>query len=412
MNDVRTGQDGTHVHQILEDDRMCLGHMQPFIGAGKLVQEPLCVDGDFHLHAGGDLVIALAHIEVVQAEGGGGVNAAGTGIQGDVVAQDDEGIPIHKGMIGGHVFELVPKQGAYRLILSDAGILHDAVHQIGGHDEDLAIGLDQRVLQLGIEADGHVAGQSPGGGRPDDEVHLVQIAVLCQLALVIMNLELDVNGGDGVISIFHLSFCQSGLAGGAPVDGLEPLVDIAFFCHCAEHLDLLGFKFRLQGDVGMLPIANAPQAAELFPLTVEEIQGKVPALVPEFWHGHGVALDALLLNGGLDGHTVGVPARNIRRIVAGHILVADDHILEDLIHGGANVNIPVGIGRAIVEDKRSLILVPFHHLTVQILAIHFFQHPRFPLCQLGTHREVGLGQIDGLVIISHGYYCPFFSVSF
>ena len=227
-----------------------------------------------------------------------------------------------------------------------------------------------------------------------------------------MNLELDVNGGDGVISIFHLSFCQSGLAGGAPVDGLEPLVDIAFFCHRAEYLDLLGFKFRLQGDVGMLPIANAPQAAELFPLTVEEIQGKVPALVPEFWHGHGVALDALLLNGGLDGHTVGVPARNIRRIVASHILVADDHILEDLIHGGANVNIPVGIGRAIVEDKRSLILVPFHHLTVQILAIHFFQHPRFPLCQLGTHREVGLGQIDGLVIISHGYYCPFFSVSF
>ena len=162
----------------------------------------------------------------------------------------------------------------------------------------------------------------------------------------------------------------------------------------------------------MLPITNAAQTAELLPLTVEEIQGEVPALVAEFGHGHGVALDALLLNGGLDGHTMSIPAGNIRSIAASHVLVADDHILEDLVHGGANVNVAVGIGRAVMENERSLILVPFHHLTVQILAVHLFQHTRFPLCQLGTHGEVGLGQIDGLVVISHGYYSPLFSVSF
>lgn len=39
MNDVSAGQDGAHVHQILEDDRMSLGHVQPFVGAGELVQE-------------------------------------------------------------------------------------------------------------------------------------------------------------------------------------------------------------------------------------------------------------------------------------------------------------------------------------------------------------------------------------
>ena len=89
--------------------------------------------------------------------------------------------------------------------------------------------------------------------------------------------------------------------------------------------------------------------------------------------------------------------------MAGHVLVLDDHVLEDLVQGGADVDVAVGVGGAVVEDKLGLALVARHHLVVQIVVVHGLEHVRLPLGQAGPHGEVGLGQMDGLVVI-HGWF--------
>ena len=92
MDDVLGGEDIAPLLQVLEDDRVGLGH-------GGQHREPVLVEDapgvhrDLHGDVGGDLLIALADVEVVQAEGRGGVDAAGTGVQGDVVAQNNPGSP-------------------------------------------------------------------------------------------------------------------------------------------------------------------------------------------------------------------------------------------------------------------------------------------------------------------------------
>ena len=48
---------------------------------------------------------------------------------------------------------------------------------------------------------------------------------------------------------------------GAPVDRLEALVDIALLGHLTKDLDLAGLKLGLEGEVGMLKIANHAQGA-------------------------------------------------------------------------------------------------------------------------------------------------------
>ena len=67
------------------------------------------------------------------------------------------------------------------LVVLDVAGVHDALDQFGGHDVELIADLDEGVLELAVQADRLVSGQSPSGGGPDDEVGLVhRDAVLCQ----------------------------------------------------------------------------------------------------------------------------------------------------------------------------------------------------------------------------------------
>ncbi len=97
MDDVLGGQNVAAGHQIVEDGAVGLEDVQPLVLAGELIQLALGVDGDLHGDVGGDLGIALADIEGVQTEGRRGVDAAGAGIQRDVIAQNDQRIPVHEG---------------------------------------------------------------------------------------------------------------------------------------------------------------------------------------------------------------------------------------------------------------------------------------------------------------------------
>lgn len=52
----------------------------------------------------------------------------------------------------------------------------------------------------------------------------------------------------------------------------------------------------------------------------------------------------------LDRQTVAIPTGDVGRIVALHSLQADDEILEQLVERVAQVDVTVGVGRAVVQN--------------------------------------------------------------
>src|SRR5699024_8521601 len=155
-------------------------HLLAGVLAGQLGQVAAVVhrDGD------GDVVL-LADVEVVHAVAAGGVDTAGTALQRDVVAQDDQALLGQVDVLVAHHLELgAADRLAHHLILGDVAGLHDALDQVGGHDVVLAAELDEGVFQRAAQADGLVGGQGPGGGGPDHEPGLVHgDAVLGQHAV-------------------------------------------------------------------------------------------------------------------------------------------------------------------------------------------------------------------------------------
>ena len=65
----------------------------------------------------------------------------------------------------------------------------------------------------------------------------------------------------------------------------------------------------------------------------------------------------------------------------------------------AHVQRAVGERRAVVKVEEGLALVLFEQLVVHVLLLPPGQHLRLPLGQARPHGEVGLGQIDGLVVV-------------
>ena len=69
-------------------------------------------------------------------------------------------------------------------------------------------------------------------------------------------MEADEDGIAVVLAVLDLSLSQSGAAVRAPVHGLQALVDIALLGHLAEDLDLACLELRLQGQIGVLEVAD------------------------------------------------------------------------------------------------------------------------------------------------------------
>ncbi len=111
MDDVLAGEQSAGLLHILQDDGVgLLGH-HPGVLAGVVGVAALIVHGHDHVHA-----VAPAGLVVVGAEAGGGVDAAGTGVHGDVVGQHQTGGLGQEGMVGQHILKEAARVSLHDLV--------------------------------------------------------------------------------------------------------------------------------------------------------------------------------------------------------------------------------------------------------------------------------------------------------
>ena len=165
--------------------------------------------------------VAAASDVVICTKSACGMNASRTAVHGNVISNGQKAVPIQEGMLGSHVLKKLTGIRCHDLIILNVALCHG----IGGkrlryHIILSVICLDHRIGFGGIKGDCLVTGQGPGSRCPDDEVGLGRIAYPRQLACVVLDAELDINGGTLIGLVFDLCLCQSSLVVGAPVNRL------------------------------------------------------------------------------------------------------------------------------------------------------------------------------------------------
>ncbi len=149
----------------------------------------------------------------------------------------------------------------------------------------------------------------------------------------------------------------------------------------------------VHGDVWMIPVTDDAEALEFLALHVDLFPcivaaGSAKLRIRDIFLFAFFLLE-LLLDLQLDRQTVAIPARNIGRIETHHGTRAHHNVLEHLIDRMADMNVTIGVGRTIVQDKFRRILTPRAQLPMNIRFIPLFQPFRLPLRQIAAHGEIG-----------------------
>ena len=290
-----------------------------------------------------------------------------------------------------------------------------------GHDQVLrqdqqqwlavALGLHQRILHFRVHVERLVRRDGPRRRGPDDDETVIgrqrwqaeggrQFGRLGEL-------EPDVDGGIAFFRVFHFRLGQRRLAVEAPVDGLQAAVDIAFFQQLAQRAQFVRFIAVRHRQIGVVPLAQHAQTDKVFLLALDLHVGVGARLFQHFGRRQVLAVQFFDLD--LDRHAVAIPARYIRRVEAGQRARLDDHILEDLVDGVAQVDVAIRVRRAVVQDEFRTAGGSLAHALVDFLVLPLLYPLRLALGHVAAHRERGFRHVDRvfafrfLVLLGRGW---------
>ena len=145
------------------------------------------------------------------------------------------------------------------------------------------------------------------------------------------------------------------------------------------------------GKVGLHPVAEYAESLKFFPLNAYIFTRIFPAEFPFtrctdlFFFGAEVFIYLKLY-----GQAVAVPSGHIRGIKSLHRPVFDDHVLEDLVKGVTDMNIAVGIRRAVMENVSLIAPVLLLDTGVNVVLFPELEHLRLLLPEVGLHGKVCL----------------------
>jgi len=274
--------------------------------------------------------------------------------------------------------------------------------QILRHHHHAVAELVGDVGEVRVRRDGQVGRQGPRGGGPDHQPGL--LAGQLGIGQVALQIEGDVDRRRGVIRVLHLRLGQRGVVGDAPVDRLLAAVEVALGRGLGEGPDDLRLVLLVHGEVRLVPAREQAEPLELALLPIDPLL-RVAATGGDDRRPVHLALlgPELLVDAQLDRETVAVGAGEEVGHLALHVPILDDDVLEDLVERVAEVDVPVGVGRTIVKHEAGSpsLGVLGHEAGEDPLLLPLLQELRLPNGEVGLHGEVGLGKIDGILVV-HG----------
>src|SRR5262245_5210564 len=100
-----------------------------------------------------------------------------------------------------------------------------------------------------------------------------------------------------------------------------------------------------------------------------------------------------------DRQSMAVPSWHIGRLEPRHRLRLNDDVFENLVEGVADVNAPVGIRRAVMQQVAWPSLGGLLYPSIETDLVPPVEQFRFPLGQTRLHREVGFLKIQRRLIV-------------
>ena len=251
-----------------------------------------------------------------------------------------------------------------------------------------------------VDVERLVGGNGPGRGGPNHGkcggIERGQPKGGGQLAGV-GALKGHVDGRALLVLVFDFEFGQGAAAIEAPVDGLQTPIDKAALDHALECADFASFVLEAHGFVGVVPFSQHAQALEIDHLLRDLLGGKGAALGLHLIAAQVAAMQ--FFDGVFNRQTVAVPARNVVRIHALELTRLDDHVLEHLVDGVADVDLAIGVGRTVVQNEPFLAFAGFAQLFIESAVVPLLDPPGLAPGQVATHRERGIWQVEGFAVI-------------
>src|SRR5262249_23085000 len=145
---------------------------------------------------------------------------------------------------------------------------------------------------------------------------------------------------------------QSRLDRNAPINGFQPFINETFFDELAKGLGDRGLEFMAHGEVRSVPFTQDTQTSEFLSLELHKLLCIFPAFLANFNQRHrGLFLAQCLVDLDLNRQAVTVPPGNVRGIEASHTTRLNDEILENFVLGSTQMNVSVGVRRAVVQRE-------------------------------------------------------------
>ena len=271
--------------------------------------------------------------------------------------------------------------------------------------------LIKTVGDAGTEADRAVLRQGPGRGGPDDHFGCHQVRHVLGIGTFPRcagsdHRKLHPDRIHLPVVILDLGLGQRGLLHRRPHHRLRPLIDQAVH---QELLELrrdhrLGVEIHRQIRIG--PVAGDAQPLELLALDVDPTGGELATFLTELHQIDGILVAALLAIGLLDlpfdRQPVTIPTGHVSRVETHHLMRPDDHVLQRLVQRVPDVQVPVRIGRSVVQDIGIAALF-FTQAVIDADLGPTGQPLRLALGQARPHRKIGDRQIQrGFVVGGFG----------
>jgi hypothetical protein len=207
-----------------------------------------------------------------------------------------------------------------------------------------------------------------------------------------------------VIFVFDLRLGERCAAVDAPVHRLFALVDQLLLDEAAERPSDRRLIPEVHRQVGVVPRAQHPETLELLRHCADEPLRVRTTCAAEIGDRHLALLRTeLAVDLQLDGQAMAVVADDVGGVKPGHGPGFDDEILKNFVQGRPDVDVAVGVGRAVMEDELGRPCPAGPNLRVQADCGPPGERFRLGYRQVRLHREVGSRQVQGVFPLRHGY---------